>query len=263
MPANIPVTHKPRIVVAGGGFAGLKFIKYLQTSDVQIVLIDKNNYHTFQPLLYQVATAGLEPDSIAAPFREIFSKRSNFIFRMAEIRQINPEKNTVETSIGDIKYDYLVIATGSQTNFFGMSDVKGNAMPMKTIPDALNLRSFVLQNFEEALLLEDKDDLEASMHFVIVGGGPTGVELAGALAELEKIVLPLDYPELDISRMKIVIVEMQERLLPAMSVTSSVKAAGFLKDLGVELFIDTTVTAYDGKVIRWLNKIDHLETERR
>ena len=184
MPVNIAVTSKPRIVIIGGGFGGIELIKKLKDADVQVVLLDKNNYHTFQPLLYQVATGGLEPDSIAYPLRKIFKTQFNFIFRMAEVLKIIPEKKSIETSIGEITYDYLVIATGSKTNFFGMEDMKKNAVDMKSIPQAMDLRSLVLQNFERALLTIDLEERESLMTFVVVGGGPTGVETAGALGEL-------------------------------------------------------------------------------
>ena len=246
MPVNIAVTSKPRIVVIGGGFGGIELIKKLKHADVQIVLLDKNNYHTFQPLLYQVATGGLEPDSIAYPLRKIFKTQSNFIFRMTEVLKIIPEKNSIETSIGEIAYDYLVIATGSKTNFFGMEDMKKNAVDMKSIPQALDLRSLVLQNLERALLTVDLEERESLMTFVVIGGGPTGVETAGALGELKNHILPRDYPELDIQKMQIHIIEKENRLFSAMAQISSVKGEEFLKRFKVNVWRSTSVVSYDG-----------------
>ncbi len=253
MPVNISVTNKPRVVIIGGGFGGIELAKKLSREDIQIVLLDKNNYHTFQPLLYQVATGGLEPDSIAFPIRKIFKHQNNFIFRMAEVLRINPEHNAIETSIGEIEYDYLILATGSRTNFFGMTDVATHAVPMKTIPEALNLRSLVLQNFEKALLTVDLPERDSLMTFVVVGGGPTGIETAGALGELKNHILPRDYPELDINKMQIHIIEKSDRLVNAMSNQSSIKAEEFLKRFDVNVWLNTGVTSYDGKKIIFSN----------
>jgi NADH dehydrogenase len=210
------------------------------------VVIDKNNYHAFQPLLYQVATAGLEPDSIAYPLRKIFKNYRNFYFRMAEVKQVDPHTREIHTDIGSLTYDYLVLATGSATNFFGNAEIERFAMPMKSVPEALNIRSLVLQNFEMALLTHDIKQREALMNIVIVGGGPTGVELAGALAELKKHVLPKDYPDLDVRRMGIYVVEAAPRLLSSMDPRSGEEAAETLHELGVEVWNNTRVTSYDG-----------------
>ena len=253
MPVNIAVTSKPRIVIIGGGFGGIELAKKLKNEDVQVVLLDKNNYHTFQPLLYQVATGGLEPDSIAYPLRKIFKEQSNFIFRMTEVLKIKPETRTIETSIGEISYDYLVIATGSRTNFFGMEDMKKYAVDMKTIPQALDLRSLVLQSFEKALLTVDLEERESLMNFVVVGGGPTGVETAGALGELKNHILPRDYPELDMNKMQIHIVEKADRLFNTMSSQSSIKGEEFLERFKVIVWLNTGVTAYDGKIVTLSN----------
>src|SRR3989338_420883 len=193
---NIPVTSKPRIVVIGGGFAGIEFVSNLSALDCQIIMIDRNNYHTFQPLLYQVATAGLEPSSIAYPFREIFKKQKNFIFRMAEVQAIWPDKNTIKTSIGEIVYDDLVIASGSTTNYWGMRDFEEHCMPMKSISEAISIRNMILENMEKSLLMKTIDERQRLMNVVVVGGGPTGVEMAGALGELKNHILSNDYPEL-------------------------------------------------------------------
>ncbi len=249
MPVNIEVTNKPRIVIIGGGFAGIHLVKRLKNEDVQVVLLDKNNFHTFQPLLYQVATSGLEPDSIAFPLRKIFKAQENFIFRMAEVISIKPENNTVETSIGEINYDYLVIATGSQSNFFGMQDFQKYAVPMKSIVEALNLRSIILDNFEKAVLTVNLEERASLMNFVVVGGGPTGVETAGALGELKNHILPRDYPELDVAKMQIHLVERMDRVFSGMSEASSVKGQEFLKKFNVTVWLNTGVVSYDGQVL--------------
>lgn len=243
---NIPETNVPRVVIVGGGFGGLKLAQKLSSKDFQVVLIDKNNFHTFQPLLYQVATAGLEADSIAYPIRKIFAKRQNVSFRMAEVRSIDTSAKTIETNIGSTNYDYLVLASGSATNFFGNKSIEELSMPMKSVSEALDLRSLILQNYEEALLTDDLKEREALLSYVIVGAGPTGVELAGALAELKTHVLPNDYPELDIRRMSIHLVEAAPRILAAMSEVSSSKAKNYLTKMGVQVWTDTLVEDYDG-----------------
>lgn len=246
---NISDTSLPRVVVVGGGFAGLEFCKNLRHDKFQIVLIDKHNYHTFQPLLYQVATAGLEPDSIAYPLRKIFRKIPNFYFRMTEVLEVFPEKKCLRTTIGELEYDHLVLATGTITNYFGNEELEKRAMGMKFVPEALNIRSLILQNFEAALLTDDLKERESLMNVVIVGAGPTGVELAGAIAELKKHVLPTDYPDLDFRRMSIHLVEGAERVLPPFSEKASEKAQKYLETLGVIVWLNTMVKNYDGKTI--------------
>lgn len=243
---NVPEVKVPRIVIIGCGFGGLQLAKSLHKADFQIVLIDKNNYHTFQPLLYQVATAGLEADSIAYPIRKIFKGQHNFHFRMGEVQKLVPDGNKIITCIGELKYDYLVMATGSTTNYFGISDFEQNAMPMKSVTEALNLRSLILQNFEKALLTKDIKEQEGLMTFVIVGGGPTGVELAGAMCELKKHVLPNDYPELDFRKMRVILVENSGELLQMMSENNRVKSRKYLEELGCEVWVNTAVAKYDG-----------------
>ncbi|HMC02414.1 MAG TPA: NAD(P)/FAD-dependent oxidoreductase [Flavobacteriaceae bacterium] len=246
---NIPRLSYPRIVIIGGGFAGISLAKKLSKHEVQVVLLDKHNYHTFQPLLYQVSTGGLEPDSIAYPIRKILKDFSNCSFRLADVEEINTKKQKVKTNIGDIKYDYLVLATGSETNFFGNETIKENSMVMKTIPQSLNLRSLILENFEEALLTSDLNERIALMNFVIVGAGPTGVELAGALAEIKKGILPKDYPDLDTRLAQINLVQSGDRILKEMSKQASEKAEDFLEELGVNVWKNIMVTGYDGKMV--------------
>lgn len=246
---NIPQTSFPRVIIIGGGFAGLAAAKGLRKQELQIVLIDKHNYHTFQPLLYQVATGGLEPDSIAYPLRKTINNLENYYFRLTEATNILPEKNIIETTIGNLEYDYLVIASGSKTNFFGNTNVKKHAMEMKSVPQSLNIRSLIIENFEEALLTSDLEERKNLMNFVIVGGGPTGVELAGALAEMKKGILPKDYPDLDIRQMQINLIQGSDRLLDAMSTKASKKAEDFLIKLGVHVWKNIYVTNYDGNHI--------------
>lgn len=249
MALNIPETNKERIVVIGCGFAGLNLVKKLRNKHFQVVMIDKHNYHTFQPLLYQVATAGLEPDSIAYPIRNIFKHYQDFYFRMAEAERIDADKKILHTNIGKLTYDRLIIATGSKTNYFGMEDIARESMPMKSVPEALNLRSLLLQNFEAALLTNDVQERERLMNFVIVGAGPTGTELAGALAELKNHVLPNDYPDLDFRRMSIHLIEMADSVLPPMNDHSSKNAEDYLESLGVQVWLNTAVKEYDGATV--------------
>ena len=246
---NIPLSSYPRIVIIGGGFGGVSLAKKLSKKEVQVVLLDKNNYHTFQPLLYQVSTGGLEPDSIAYPLRKVLIGYDNFYFRLAEVDNVDPLKKKINTNIGDLSYDYLVVATGSETNFFGNEEIEKNAMAMKSIPQSLNLRSLILENFEQALLTDDYHERDALMNFVIVGGGPTGVELSGALAEIKKGILPKDYPDLDTRRAQINIVQGGDCLLPGFSAQASKKAEDFLEELGVQVWKGVRVTGYNGKTV--------------
>ncbi len=250
---NLPNTGKPKIVIIGGGFGGIELVRKLSHLDAHVILVDKNNHHTFQPLLYQVATAGLEAESIVYPFRKIFQKQKNFIFRMAEVLEIVPEQNNLKTTIGDLAYDYLVIAAGSQSNYFGMKDFKEGALAMKSVPEAVAIRNLILENMEKALLVKNKEDRQALMNIVVIGGGSTGVEMAGALIELKMHVLTKDYPELDIASMQIYVVDMEDRLLRTMTPHASFHAEKFLNNFDVNLWLKTKVVSYDGKVLTLAN----------
>ncbi|KDN55975.1 NAD(P)/FAD-dependent oxidoreductase [Flavobacterium seoulense] len=246
---NIPHTDLPRIVIIGGGFAGIEVAKELKNKKVQVVLLDKHNYNTFQPLLYQVATGGLEAGSIAFPIRKIIHECDDFYFRLTTVQEIDTVNKRVIAEIGTLDYDYLVIATGSKTNYFGNKEIKRNSMAMKTIPQSLNIRSFVLENFEQAVLTKDCEEKNSLINFVIVGAGPTGVELAGALAEMKKAILQKDYPDLDITRMEINLIQSGDRILNTMSEKSSAAAEKFLLKLGVKIWKNVRVTNYDGRTI--------------
>ncbi|RPD47143.1 NAD(P)/FAD-dependent oxidoreductase [Hymenobacter sediminis] len=260
MDTNLPATTQPRIVIIGCGFAGLRLAKDLADAPVQVVVIDRNNYHNFQPLLYQVATGALEADSIAYPIRKIFAGQPNFFFRMADVQRVDHARNTVVTNIGEIRYDHLVIATGSLTNYFGLDTIERNAMQIKSVPNALNLRSYLFQNFEKALLCEDPVQRQALMNVVVVGGGPTGVEICGSLAEMRKDVLPQDYPELDLKQMEIYLVESGGEVLGPMSVDSQVQAKKYLEDMGIHIRLNTKAARFEeGKL--YYSDTEYLRTE--
>lgn len=259
MDFNIPPTNRKRVVIIGGGFAGLKLAKELRHSGFQIVLLDRNNYHQFQPLLYQVATAGLNPGSIAFPFREDFRKFDDFHFRMTEVKRIFPDLNRIESDLGCLAYDYLVIATGTDTNYYGMEHIRGKAIPMKNTSEAAGLRNQLLMNFEKALSASS-EERQRLLNIVVVGGGATGVEITGALAEMKRYIVQKDYPELPPGIFHITLVEGSDRLLGNMSEAASVKAWQFLRRMNVEIRLNTRVVDYrDGKL--WFEKGGSIVTE--
>ena len=257
---NIPLTGQPRVVIVGGGFGGIHMIKSLAKKNFQVVMLDRYNYHTFQPLLYQVATAGLEPDSVAGPLRKVLNKQKNVYFRMLRVESVNPDQKTIHTSAGDLSYDYLVIATGAEINYFGNSNIAKHAFPLKQVTHALDLRSQIFQQFEKLEITEESKKSDGLITFVIVGAGPTGVEVCGALAELKKHVLPHDYPELDIEKVKIYLVEGLEHVLPFMSRKSGNKAQKYLENMGVEIKLKCLIEDYDGKVAK-LNNGEEIATD--
>ena len=245
---NIPETAEKRVVIVGGGFAGLKLALKLHRQNFQIILLDKNNYHLFQPLLYQVAMSGLEPSAISFPLRKVFQK-TGIIFRMAELESIEPAINELVTDIGRLKFDYLILSTGAKTNFFNQDQIERFTLQMKSAPDALYIRNRILENFEEALNRSKEEDVKSYLNVAIIGGGPTGVELAGAMAEMKLYVLSKDYPGLDMQNMKIMLFEASPRLLSGMSERASEIAKRYLNNLGVEVFTQTPVKNYDGQTL--------------
>jgi NADH dehydrogenase len=238
-----------KLIIIGGGFGGLRLARKLSNKPgFDITLIDKFNYHQFQPLFYQVATSGLDASNISFPLRKVFHKSKNVRFRMAEVEQIITAEKKVITDIGSFDYDVLVIATGADTNFFGNRQLAENAFPMKSTVEALQLRHRLLHNFEDALTAKDDRALKKLMTIVVVGGGPTGVELSGAIADMKRFVLPKDYPELDFSQMKIYLLEGSAKTLAAMSEKSGDQSLHYLERLGVTVMTNTFLKDYDGNV---------------
>lgn len=250
MQPNIPTSTQKRIVIVGAGFGGLSLAQKLSKENVQVVLIDKNNYHQFPPLFYQVATAGLEPSSISFPLRKVFQKLKNVHIRVTEAIKVDTASNVLVTTLGDISYDYLVLSMGADTNFFGNKSIQENSIPMKSVSEALYLRNTLLQNFENALTTSDEDELAGIMNIVVAGGGPTGVEVSGTLAELKRTVLPKDFPELDFNKLTIYLMEGSPKVLSAMSEESSTKGIEFLKKLGVKVCLNARVKDFDGKHVQ-------------
>jgi NADH dehydrogenase len=250
MSFNVPQTDKKRVVIVGGGFGGLKLANKLKDSNFQVVLIDRNNYHQFPPLIYQIASSGIEPSSISFPFRKIFQNRKDFYFRMAKVRSIFPEQKIIQTSIGKVSYDYLILAAGTTTNFFGNENVEERAIPMKNVSEAEGLRNALLENLERALTCASERERMELLNVVIVGGGATGVEVAGALSEMKKFIIPKDYPDLPSSLVNVYLVEAGPRLLPAMSPESSAHVEQYLREMGVNVLLNKMVTDYkDHRVV--------------
>ena len=250
MKANIERTDKKRIVIVGGGLGGLELAFKLVDNDYQVVLIDKNNYHQFPPLIYQVASGGLEPSSISFPFRRLFQGKKDFFFRMAKVESVNTDKKIINTTVGEIDYDYLVMAFGAKTNFFGNKDIEATTLPMKSVSEAMRLRNTILRNLELALTEEDPARKQALMNIVVVGGGASGVEIAGAVAEMKKNIIARDYPDLDSSQMHIYLVNAADRLLSAMDPVSSKRAERDLKELHVHIRQPQFATEYKDGILK-------------
>ena len=250
MKANIERTDKKRIVIVGGGLGGLELAFKLVDDDYQVVLVDKNNYHQFPPLIYQVASGGLEPSSISFPFRRIFQGRKDFFFRMAKVESVNTAKKTINTTVGEIEYDYLVLAFGAKTNFFGNKDIEATTLPMKSVSEAMKLRNTILRNLELALTEENPVRKQALMNIVVVGGGASGVEIAGAVAEMKKNIIARDYPDLDSSQMHIYLVNAVDRLLSAMDPVSSKRVERDLKELHVHIRQPQFATEYKDGILK-------------
>ena len=248
---NIPEVSHQRVVIIGAGFGGLELTKRLCRSRYQVILLDRNNYHQFQPLLYQVATAGLEPSAVSFPIRKFFQRYENVYFRVAEVLSVNTDVKEVTTSVGKLSYDTLVLAAGTKTNFFGNPNMEDFALQMKSTADSIYIRNWILENFEKALNFKDAGEIGEYINIAIVGGGPTGVELAGALAEMKKHVFPKDYPGLDLSLMRIALFQGSSLLLQGMSAKSSAKAKNYLEKLGVEVHFNSIAVDYDGKILRF------------
>ncbi len=244
MRANIRRNEQKRVVVVGGGLAGLKMVTTLRHSGMQVVLIDKNNYNQFPPLIYQVASAGLEPSSISFPFRRLFQGDHDFFFRMGTALRVDPEEKAILTSFGIVHYDYLVLAAGATTNYFGNANVEANAMPMKTVTEAMRLRNVLLANLERAETEDNPFERRKLMTIVIVGAGPSGVEIAGAMAEMKLAVIPRDYPDLDANQMQIYLLDAASRVLPVMDEKSSARCQRDLENMGVKVMLGSMVTDY-------------------
>ena len=253
-----------KVVIIGAGFGGIHLAKKLCNTNFEVVLVDKNNYHCFQPLLYQVATAGLETGTISYPVRRMLQRYKNFRFYWGEVSHIDADLKKIslktQTAEEELNYDILVLATGTQTNYFGFEPKKSLFMSLKTIPEALNLRSYILQNMELAVMEESHEKRAELLNIAIVGGGPTGVELAGALAEMKKHILPKDYPELNLDEMQVSLFQRGERILDMLHPSLSEKALNYLKKMGVSVYLKTAVTDYDGDFLT-LNGKDKFPTD--
>lgn len=244
MRANVRRNEQTRVVIVGGGLAGLKLAQSLRKTNYQVVLVDKNNYNQFPPLIYQVASAGLEPSNIAFPFRRLFQGWNNFFFRLGKVNSIDTKEKAVQTSFGTLHYKYLVLAAGATTNFFGNKNLEEHTWPMKTVTEAMALRNHILENLERAETEDNEQRRQALLNVAIVGGGPSGVEIAGALAEMKKTVIPRDYHDLDVKKMNIYLINAGNRLLQSMDPKSSEQAEKDLRNMGVTVKLNSRVTDY-------------------
>jgi NADH:ubiquinone reductase (H+-translocating) len=250
---------RKRVIIAGGGFGGLKLARKLNNSEFDVLLVDRQNHHQFQPLFYQVASSRLEPSSISFPFRKIFQKSPNLRFHLAEIKEVHPEKNALVTTKGTFFYDYFVIATGCDTNYFGNNELRKNCLPMKTTGEAIEIRNRILLGFENIFPVTDWEN-NPDLNIVIVGAGPTGVELSGAFAEMKKYILPKDYPGTDFSQLRIILLEGSSHTLNNMSDQAKNASMKYLMELGVTVMTDVFVTGYDGNTIS-LNNNDKIASK--
>ncbi|MFA6701311.1 MAG: NAD(P)/FAD-dependent oxidoreductase [Dysgonamonadaceae bacterium] len=239
-----------KIIVVGCGFGGLQFVKHLKKNTYEIIIIDKANHHQFPPLFYQVAASQIEPATISFPIRKIFQNRPDIRIHLANVNSVNAKEKTIDTSIGKFNYDYLIIASGAKTNFFGNVETEENALGLKSTFQAMHLRNVILENFERLLYVEDKDPY---YNIVVVGGGATGVEVSGALAEMKKEVLPRDFPNIDFSKLNIYMVEGAQHTLSAMSEFSQRNSEKYLRELGVDIHFNTFVKSYDGDKLTFAN----------
>jgi NADH dehydrogenase len=243
------LNQQKRVLIVGAGFAGIRLAKKLSARYFQVILLDKNNYHQFQPLLYQVATSGLEPSSISFPLRKIFQSYAHVFMRITEVLSVDAHRKEITTNAGTIPYDYLVLAYGATTNFFGNTNLQKYAFSMKSVEEALLLRNTLLRQLEEALTVSTDEERMALLNVVVVGGGPTGVELAGALSEMKNTILPKDYTELNFKQMRIILLEASPKLLGAMSAASGEKVVDYLRQMGVEVLTGIAVKDYDGQTV--------------
>lgn len=246
------MSNKQKIIVVGGGFAGIQLVRKLDDKLFDIVLIDKLNHHQFQPLFYQVATSQIEPSSISFPLRHVFRNKKNVRIRLAEVLSIDAPKNTIHTSIGEFQYDYLILAVGCKTNFFGNTELSKNTLTLKTTYEAIKIRNHILQTFEQIISAEEEEK-ESLLNMVIVGGGPTGVELAGAFSEIKRNVLPKDYHRIDFSKLRIILVEGSPHTLNNMSDLAKTASQNYLQNMGVIVMFDTMVKNYDGETLLLAN----------
>ncbi|MCS6980078.1 MAG: NAD(P)/FAD-dependent oxidoreductase [Flavobacteriales bacterium] len=239
-----------KIIIVGAGFGGLRLARRLSHyKNLEITLVDRFNFHQFQPLFYQVATGGLDPSNISFPIRKIFQKKNNVRIRLAELQYVRPTEKAIVTDIGLMQYDILVLACGATTQFFGNEDLARWALPMKSTLEALNIRYSILERLEKAIVCQDSEERQRLLTFIVVGGGATGVELAGALAEFKRFIVPRDYPEIRPEEVRIFLLEGGSKILPGMSHRSSHQAADYLRKLGVELKLNTLVENFDGKFV--------------